>query len=250
MRSFIEKELNGSSSKTFEIMNFGRSGFVLSDMLVYSQNFIQKFQPDLILVFLHNEDFYTTSYQALLPSLELEESKLITKYDFIHSSAFKNYQSTKFLRENSSLMRMLNNGFKLYQEKLHWEIILDKFYIPSPAESPSFSMQENSKKQIAGINNKIIEEWSSDQRVNIVLCEKPDSNILDLLHQSGISTMEIYTSLERAHSTGINTNYWPATGKTGHWNHAGHRAIGKTLSESILKSNLSLSKNSQQKRGL
>ena len=67
-RDILEKKLNQKiHDKRIEVLNFGRSSFVLQDMYCYIKNFVSSYDVDMLIVFLSNGDFTDNSKDPLLP---------------------------------------------------------------------------------------------------------------------------------------------------------------------------------------
>lgn len=234
-RKIMESELIGNGISA-EVMNFGRSGFTMADMYVYMNNFCPRFKPDIQLVFLHNDDFEKTSYQALLPQLVLNEGELKIENRITSTREYDLYNKTKFFRENSTLLRMVNNGIKLIKQGLFWQILLEKFY-PNKKGTSTESQKSVTKnvKNISEINRLVIKSWSEQQDVWLVICDQPAPGTRRLLDEFPVKLINLYEILDAEKQKGRNLNYWPATGKTGHWNYEGHQIIGKYLGKEIQK---------------
>ena len=240
-RAISENELNQFLNRKVEVLNFGRSGFVLSDMYVYYKNFASEFHPDKILVFVHDDDFFQQSYQSLLPTVKMQGDNIKIEKDFIKGSPFKNYKKSQFLRENSVFLKIANNCYKIYKDGLFDKIIfgkLSRLFTLKNKKQGSLSSQgkapgNNTTEEIPLLNKQIIRTFAQDKKVYLVLADNPSAQVEQIIENSGIQTIRIFPALEELRKKGIDPNYWPATNKEGHWNHAAHKVIGELLAEKL-----------------
>ena len=236
-RHILENSLQNKMAKTVEVLNFGRSGFTLADMYVYYKEFADQFEPDIYLVFVHNNDFFEQSYQALLPKVVIQQDSLVIKRPFIQNKAFHQYQKTAFFRENSTYLRMMNNGIKLIKEGVMPEILLGKFYNPGLKEGEGNTNQvaEESMPQMPEANKATLEAFAGDAKVIFVLGEKPQLEIAGFLKNSNALVIPIWEEFHAMREEGIYPNYWEATGKYGHWNQEAHKKLAEQISSELGK---------------
>ncbi len=240
-RAVLEHQLNQIQDLKTEVLNFGWGGFVLSDMYVYYKTFASKFQPDKILVFVHNDDFYQHSSDDLLPTVKMHGDSLVIVKDFIKGSAFKKYNKSKFLRENCVFLKIANNCFKIYKDGLSGPIIFGKlnhlfthiYEKNATLVSEESAAGEKVANEIPLLSKRIINTLARNNKIYLVLIDNPSAQIEQLIDSSGIQTIRIYLALNGLKEKGIDPNYWLATNKRGHWNNAAHKVIGEVLAKKL-----------------
>ena len=238
-RTIMEDSLREQTELPVQVLNFGRSGFTLADMYVYYRNFAAGFNPEFFLIFLHNDDLYAQSHQALLPEVKTEGEGITISHDFVQGNAYKKYQQTRFFREHSAYLRMANNGVKLIKEGMLPNIVLGKLHLLMRAQETTAAAngeERNMKEedlQIPMLYQEILETLAKDERVILVLAEEPGPAVQDFINQQGLQIIALWHTLEALKKEGTDSHYWPGTRKYGHWNQQGHEAIGKTLANQL-----------------
>ena len=231
-RKIIEEKISRENNNCVEVLNFGRSGFTLEDMYVYSSEFASIFNSDYNLFFISLGDLTDESHQNLLAHVKEDGEHLILDYSYRQSPAFNSYHNYRFLRENSAFVKMSWNCFKLIQEGMLSSIVFDKFY-------PNQKEEKNNKKQNRDIDiskkvRKIIEALGQNQKSVFVLYENMPNEIMKLIINNNIKVINLVHIFENMRANGIDPNYWKATNKRGHWNHHAQARIGGYLAEEML----------------
>lgn len=235
LRALLEKELCRRTGKRVEVMNFGRSGFNLEDMYVYYEMFCKKFKPDLTLFFIEESDLTEDSHQTLMPVLVPGQDTLFIENSFRHSNELNNYYKTKWIRENSAFLKMINNCKKLVTEGKTSLILFDKFYINRTKKSSAegiFAKEVNTK--ISGLNQKILSRMSTMPGIEIILIGNIPQNLNMEITDTGLPVINLIKSLESMKNMGNNPWYWPSSKETGHWNPEAHRELAGILSTSLI----------------
>ncbi len=229
--TIFESELK-KSNINIEVLNFGVAGHNLSDMYCYYQNKVVKFQPDLTLFFICENDLkektITEKRNELYPYAEIQNDSLIINYDFTKNVKYKIYSNTKFLF-NLSFGRLVNKMYINIQKKQAFSILFDKFYF-------SKTKQQISQKKEIDITNttELIFEELKKQEIIIVYRDTINQEINDFITTKiGIQKIDLNDTLNILKQNNEKPNYWKITKQNGHWNHKGHKAVGEFLSNKI-----------------
>ena len=239
LRTYIEKDLDSLfSTGKVEVLNFGRSGYNLRNIYAYYKNFASDFNADIYLVFLNNSDFYDTIPKSLLPNIRLKNDELIVDNSFINSKAFRNYSLTRFFRENSVYLKIVNNILGLIQSEVSGKIIFGKIYEffenHRNRQNPKIATETPIPDPLPEMTLNIIKSMAEKQRFILILNEKPTLPIQQVLECSEISKIELYTLLHTMKEAGNNPYFWPATQRYGHWNQMAHKRIGEEIVKELM----------------
>jgi len=237
--TILKNQLQNLSDRQIEVLNFGRSGQDLRTMFIYFKEKVEKYNPDIILFFLHQSDLISED-PNLGPTLSFNKDSLMVDYSFNKSEEFlfkKKYHLLRYLATYS----LLQNAFALYKSGQTSHILLDKL-------SPSNLFKQN-KINLASITNKdvdpyyrintaVIKELSKidhfkNKKVIIVEIDNLTDNYKKLIIKNNISLISLDLPYNKLKKNGINPNYWIATKKYGHWNPAAHNLIGEYLSSVV-----------------
>ena len=226
----MENHLKNKYGIDAEVMNFGRSGFTLSDMYVYSENFVEKFNPDLILYFIENDDFLNIHKEQGTPYPYIENDSLkIYYFPEIKQNTFILF-SLNQMSKYFPLVQMIRNVMNLNTEGQTPEILFGKF-------SELFSSQSVPEKQTFSLDStliKIVNHLSANGKNIIVYRGKDEINpdIYSLINESGVRYLDINDTLNVTKNY-FNPYYWKSKGIEGHWNIPAHEIIGKFLAEHV-----------------
>lgn len=227
----MENQLKDKYGIDAEVMNFGRSGFTLSDMYVYSENFVKDFEPDLIMYFVENDDFHSINRETGIPYPFLDKDSIKMHY-------FPEARSNTFFLFSLSTMstyfptvQMIRNSINLINEHQTLNIVFGKFYelfAPPPLTSKNQIFKPDSTLV------QIVKDLSKDKRNLIVYRDKQEINpaINSLIQNSGIRFLNVNDTLNVAKNN-FNPYYWKSRKIEGHWNISAHEVIGKFLADKI-----------------
>jgi hypothetical protein len=238
-RTVLESELRKVSPAEVEVLNFGRSGFSLPDMYCYFRNFVDSFQPDVILFFVHSTDLNTIN-QSFGPVCVLKDGRLTMNFGFNKSESFLFRRKTDFFRGKSSLFSLVSNCEKLADEGLTGQILLDKFYINYLKEDSEKDETRDSMVNLSELDTAIMRDLEdinrnkTNQRV-IIVNMGMSAGTINAIRNFGLVVLDPITVLDQMERTGINPHYWKATGKVGHWNHQANKAVGNYLAHETEK---------------
>jgi hypothetical protein len=231
--TIIEKTLKEKLNKKIEVLNFGMSGFCLIDCYCYYNNFVKKFNTDLVLFFVTDEDINTLETSNRRPKCSFENDSIKISYDFINNKVYQFREQTKWIRGKSILL-----GYFLgLKEKINLglapKILFDKYY----TIFQNFSKDEQinislSNKVMEPIIKGIILELNK-QNIAFVIKNNLSDEYLSFMLQNNSTVFNPISEINNSENKNIEINYWKVTKKYGHWNHSGHQLIGKYLTEGI-----------------
>ncbi|MGB3852226.1 MAG: SGNH/GDSL hydrolase family protein [Tunicatimonas sp.] len=221
-RSLLENALREKyQDKTIQILNFGRSGFDLSDMYAYEENFVSQFNPDLVLYLINPFDFLQRNTDPLVPYWYLENDSLKLNTKFKQGSDLKTYQLVKGALQKSALLQMLKNAYNLAKSDEAPVIVLDKL-APAREDKLAHLKQNYQMEDIAKekVSQRIIRRLS--KRSDVVIINRGKEPWPHALIQwSGVDSAQFIDMgplFVRLRDNGHQTRYWKATNQTGHWN--------------------------------
>jgi hypothetical protein len=229
--AILQAELERQTGMNIAVMNFGRSGFDLEDMVVYEEVMVKDYSPDLLLYFLSNEDYYPRVSDVLVPRAQFKDDTLVVVRDY-PESYLKQYLLYQKLFSKSYYFNMVSNCQKQVKSGLLLPKLLDKFYLPVRLQENDVNVDTREVLQaLPNVSNDLLKYIAGDPRSVIIhlsqkeLIPEAERAINDLQ----IPAIDLRPVLDSLESAGVNPYYWEVTGKSGHWNHVAHDAIGKYL---------------------
>ena len=239
-RNLLESKLNKTHDYIdYEVLNFGRGEFNLSNTYAYHQNFVQKFQPDLTLIFLSKNDLFSTEANwTLKPYCYIDNDSLEIKKDVSDHPIYKRKEFINNFSNHIATLRLLSNCHRLVQKGLLPHIVFDKFNALFGNEKPEVKQEEQevSKDELdetmLAILNKISQ---TDDFIFVFRDQEPfPKDIHNYISSLGIEIIDLSNPLMELKENNINPTYWEVTGKIGHWNHEGHKAVANHIYEKLL----------------
>lgn len=235
-RNILESNLESLMKKDIEVLNFGRSGFDLEDMVAYDYTFVNDYSPDITLFFLSNSDFASTKTDPLVSNLVFTGDSInvqLTSSD----NYLRQFLKYKDAFSRSLLLNLVNIGIKQYSEKAIGEKLFGKFYpernITSIGEDQSLN-SNFSPSELDRINKLLA---LSTQQTMLILVKREirqyNPQLVQIINRNKISVIDLADPLDALRMKGINPNYWANTCTEGHWNHYAHINIGKFLADEI-----------------
>ncbi|NTW48514.1 MAG: SGNH/GDSL hydrolase family protein [Chlorobiales bacterium] len=233
-RSVLENELKRLSGKKVEVLNFGYGGLDIAGMYCRDVTFASNFKPDLTLYFIGAGDL-VAEHDPLNPNCYLKNDSLKIDYT-LDQPAYTSYLKTKFFREHSTLVKMLNDGIGLAKEGRTAAIVLDKFYtgFSSPDKGPATEKTtQNGPKEIPELVVAILNGLSRRDDKVLVLMKDFPKEAMPYIQNGKCTTIRLDKVIDQLKSEGIDPQYWPITKKHGHWNHIANQAIGRYLAQQL-----------------
>jgi hypothetical protein len=220
-------------SYKFEFLNFGRSGFDVTNVYAYHKTFADKFNPDYIFYMVSQDDLDPKYSDPLRPKTILKNDSLTISFEF-SPSEIDVFQKTKFLSQNSTIFNMVNNGRKRAEQQPAMSILLDKVYywfypmpnLKEPEVAPDYKVHP--------VTKRIIESLNPDK---VVIINRDHKQLapafVDLVTENGLRYVDLSHSFDSATKEGVNPIEWHVTKKRGHWNLTGHRIVARELANTV-----------------
>jgi hypothetical protein len=224
-RSLLENEFEQKNNTRTQVLNFGMSGFNLNDSYCLYMDYVKKFQPDLTLFFISNEDFTNTNSSNRRPQCVISGDSLLIDYSFRESEEFKHRQATSWYRGKSVLLGYVFGGI----------IIIKNGDLPNKLFPKWIPKKENVNsldkkiKELPEKEKRIVEYLTKNERVLFVGTHLLDDKIIELFHETPNGLLLIPQLEEEKY------HFWKVTKIKGHWNREGHKLVVKNIIETITK---------------
>ncbi|MDX2286269.1 MAG: hypothetical protein NW241_19020 [Bacteroidia bacterium] len=237
----LERELSARTGKTVQLLNFGSGNLNFHDMYIYYRNWAKEFNPDLVLYVVKSENMKErTSYFIPSPYFYLDpDSALQVNYDFTGKSVYQTYDRFSFLMENSVLVKMSQNAYKLAQKGRAPQILFDKLYDSYAASKQKKDELEKDPEaeikdlKLTAVTEAIFDEMSAEGKTLFVCRDAAPAFPEELLRARGIPMVFVNDTLHDLKAAGIDPYLWKSTGRKGHWNYEGNEAVGHFLAEKL-----------------
>jgi len=232
----LENELQKITNKKIEILNFGVAGADFRKMYLIDEQLVSQFNTDLNLFFISTGSLINKD-ENLGPDFKVVNDSLVIDYSFASSNEFKIKEKLDFTR-NFAFYSLIQKAYARYKSGKALDILFDKFnFFKKTKKNKPESKKNNPRDKFYEVNrilfNKLnAKETISHHSVFIIRSKLPD-------HYSFIKdkflTYNLYTLTDSLKSIGKDPFYWKPTRVSGHWNHFGHKIIGKTLASFLSK---------------
>lgn len=230
--TILEDQLNNGYTRT-EVLNFGRSAFVLGNMYAYQQTLVHTFDPDVYLYFLSESNLETTSSDPSLATVIYDKDSLLAVKPYSTKSYIRNYKKANRFLKKSTLLYALNNS-KRYFNTENFKKLFGFGAAPVPDNSRSgklTAIPKISRDILANLDkNKTIIVWKD--------LKKPPGFLIDYLRQLDVGFIDLSGTFDLMIKQGNNPTYWKVTDKYGHFNNHAHRIMGERLAQELIKRNL------------
>ncbi|MBN1996896.1 SGNH/GDSL hydrolase family protein [candidate division KSB1 bacterium] len=228
-RTVLEKQLSERTGKNVQVLNFGFAGFNFEKMYIYYRLLVQKFEPDITLFFIGQDDF-TEIDEKIGPAVLVENQKPVIKSDFLQDVSYERTKKFEFLRQSSFYsLHKAALGLLLRGETI--KIVLDKLY---PGTKHPEEKQVPLTPERDAINRAILYELSEDSAGVIFVNKRPIPKSTHMMLQDfGIILLDPSVKLDSLRQHGIDPDYWPLARRSGHWNYYGHKAVGEFLAQKL-----------------
>lgn len=235
----LENQLSDQGNREFQVLNFGKADFNLSNMYAYYENFASEFEHDLVLFFVGSGDLVPAGQieKDLYPSCELEGEDVVISNAFRNSQKFATYQRLALLSGNSALFRLAYNTRKMIARGELPELVFEKLspILFPPAVAATDGNKPNSGREMSDLFRAILRQLARDPRNVMVQTKELPDHVRAELDAAGLPVWDIASLLGEMKDQGQDPYYWSVTGKRGHWNHEAHRAIAAKLAEDVMQ---------------
>lgn len=230
--TLLEKELNQNLPDSFQVLNFGRSGFDFGDMYAYYERMVKPYNCNVVMFFIANGDLNIKQTDLMIPKvLDDSNNSIIVTNDLMPASYLSAFLGQLKIAHNSLVYQMLNNSRKIIGAGELNHKLFDKFapnkQMLDKVDDQSIKIQdikisELSYKILNHLNNEPTQFYFVNRGKEPLYIQFSDSIkqhfvFIDLFSDSGL------------YKNNNNPHLWPATGKTGHWNREGHERVANQL---------------------
>jgi hypothetical protein len=217
----------------FEFLNFGRSGFDITNVYAYQKTFAEQFNPDYIFYMVCQDDLDPKYSDPLRPKTVVENDSLQVSFAFSPQEV-EMFEKTKFLTQNSTIFNMINNGRKRTEQEPAMSIILEKVYywfndIPERKEP-----ETPADYQPPVVTQKIVKSLDPS-KVIVVNRDKKElaPSFVNLVKGEGLQYLDLSHAFDSSRTRGVDPIEWHVTKKRGHWNLSGHRIVARQLANHV-----------------
>lgn len=231
-----ETQLNQKQSETFEILNFGRSGFDFGDMYAYYQRMVKPYNCDVVLFFLSNEDLHIRQTDPLVPKVIVDKNNQVQVTNAnISEKTLNRYLLQKAMAHISTVFNMMNKSRKLFSAGEWKTKFFDKFYgmLVSRDDVNTDQGRKENDITVSPLSYVLLEKLK-EEGPKIILINR-GKNDLNEEFTGAIPPIK-YVNLQKTSKIYDQTgdpHYWPITNKSGHWNVVAHERIGQILASEV-----------------
>lgn len=239
-RTILEKKLTLEiDTLNIEVLNFGRSGFTLSNSYAYYKKFVNKFNPDISLFILGQDDLLISFSDPLkLNTFLIDSEKDSLIFGLADSSYYKSNRRLIIFQKYSSLVNLASNALNTFKAGKSKSILLGKFSIlfENKGYNSNDEISVNKRISYSNITKSIIAQISYDPEAYIVV---RDSIFLNNLPINKDKLIFLSDTLGQMIKTSVDPYYWKTTNIKGHWNYEAHKAIGEFLAHKFIENKFS-----------
>ncbi len=226
----LEDKLNEDKWMSgYEVLNFGMGNYHYNDMVILYKNFIEDFDPDILIFIVSAGDFqFRDDFFIPSPVLMMDGDSLVIDYSFTNGPTYRLYNHLSFLMENSCVFKALNNAYKMTNREAFLQILFDKFYRSGQGEPETQGSTYEEKDLDIRVFKSI--EWFKGKKVFFVFKKGGTGELMRAFDDYGVITTSVESALlSEFHNTGIHYEYWDVTNTGGHWNHAAQKVVADYL---------------------
>lgn len=232
-----ETQLNKIHSNTFQVLNFGRSGFDFGDMYAYYQRMVKPYDCDMVLFFLSNEDLHIRQTDPLVPKVVVDETNQVQVTNAkMPEKMLNRYLVQKPLAHRSTVFNMMNKSRKLFFAGEWKPKFFGKFYgmLVSESDVSVHQGQKENQVTVSPLSYALLEQFK-EEGPEIILINRGKID-LDAAFTQAIPPPIKYINLRKTskiYDHAGDPHYWPITRKSGHWNVDDHEKIGQFLASEL-----------------
>ena len=215
------------SDRRVEVLNFGMSGLDLEDMAIVQATLVDDFSPDYTLFFVRDSDFSLAERKVNRAFFRVSPAGLVIDSTFTESRwhQLERHPAVRVL-ERSALLSLIRRGSAAARIELARRS-------PGGGEQDlDFPKLTSGARPRWDVVSRVLERLAtpSHESTNIVItweALQPDAEAALRRHQ--LDRWRLDDSLERLAAAGLDPEWWPISGRKGHWNRHAHRAIAAAL---------------------
>ncbi|HEY8933862.1 MAG TPA: SGNH/GDSL hydrolase family protein [Cyclobacteriaceae bacterium] len=241
---YMEDTLRKILNTNVEILNFGRGNCILHASSYYFINYLEKeYDADLVLYFTEFRDILpVASYPSTSFKLNETGTNLVADYSWQKSAEYNLHRKLTSLPllkyyEDIALCRLGYRAWSGIQTRGFLQLTLGKFY--GTLATPDYTYAKYDVP-ISDLSKKIYDSvmtFNKGQIVFVVRNLPVDATVVkEYFQEKHYPFIDLNEALDKEiiRGTNINAYYFKATQSYGgHWNHAGHKAIGHFLAKKI-----------------
>jgi len=227
----LEQKLKSKSAIEVEVLNFGMSNAVLSEMYIRKEKLAKQFDIDLFVYFFDSYDFVALP-QGVINSVSLVDKNGSIQIEKSTATGYHYYKKMQPLIDNSSYINLFLDGFILYRNNQLKPILFDKFYKEAEITA-DYSYYDYYLEHLTPENKKILAEMEKEPTV-FVFRENAETKLKQSLKQFNILIIETKPVLDTLRKQGIDPYYWELPKTSGHFNYEANRAIGIFLADRLV----------------
>ncbi len=256
-RKILEDDLHSRTGRRIEVLNFGRGNSTLPFTAYMLMNYALDYELDLVLFFVEGRDRDPQPWSGRT-GYELRDGELVVNADWRQSSKyglFKWLSGKPVLNRifDLSTLGLVNRVVNNIQHRSFSWILLDKFHpfifsdANRRADGRKIPSEQRKHVSVVEASERIVRKLVARGKQGapeILFVIRPlpsgpapelepflvamDADYLDLgeIFVGGVGDILL--------ESGIDAKYFKASGASGgHWNHAGHRAVGRYLASRV-----------------
>jgi hypothetical protein len=234
---YLEQEWARSTGTTIHALNFGKADFNFGNMYQYYQDFAGRFDHDLALFFISEDDLAPSGQviSKLYPAVTLKGGHIVIDNEFRSSRTYRFYHAIEPVFTRSALLRSVFNAYKVFRGRNWVYTVMDKLAILIPPGTEAAAPRApGESSRLPDLSRAILRELAGDPRNCLVIQTPISPPLLDDIRSCGMPIIDLSGYLESLRAQGIDPTYWPVTRMRGHWNHAAQPLIGGFLAREIL----------------
>jgi len=267
-RTFLtlaEDELNRTSSISFELMAFGRSGFTQSEELIVLQRDVLRFRPDMVMLFFFPGNDIAEVSREIAPNKSRpffhvsEDGQLVLDTSFSDTSEYKMRSRINYIKQRSALVSLISNRYRTYQSNKRegkgkesgessQPVSINGFLSlctsdPDEAYSRGYDLNKILIKEIAGTCKSegiefVLVVMDNDAYLPVVeeRYREIDSTFDPCFFEDDLRSYSEELSVGFIGLQSIFRKDYETHGKElhwGHWNYSGHELVARSLIDSL-----------------
>lgn len=237
----LEMELSQATGEEIHALNFGKADFNFGNMYQYYRDFASRFDHDLALFFVGEGDLVPMGQvvSSLYPTIELRDGIIVIDKNFSAGKTYRFYHAIEPLFTRSAVLRLAFNAYKVINSGSWIVVVLDKLAALGASEGAGASAGATRVSlDLPRLSRAILSELAKDTRNVLVVRTVLAPELIEEIKAIGMPLIDLGGYLEALRNEGMEPDYWPVTGMSGHWNHAAHPLIGEFLAGQLISRRL------------
>lgn len=228
----LEQRLNTIyKNRKIEVLNFGISSVVFSQMYLRKKLLAEQFDIDLFVYVMDNKHFIYPP-EGVLERVALAEKSNQLHVEYKNSKSYLLYKKGQFIIDNASYFNLIFDGYICLRRKKVSELLSGRLYDP-PLDDYPLSVYDPWFQELSSLNKLILAEIEKQNSI-FVIKEAVHPLLKERLVPYAIPIIETVIPLEAVRKTGQDPYYWPLTQTQGHWNYFANETIGIYLSKQLI----------------